>query len=481
MANSIYRKTSPIVLCLTLSLVTIGLSACASLPDGRDITAVNALLKDRSAKVAHAVDRPTPSVLTLDKAVEMAVVNSPKLGLIYGQLGLDQADILQAIEVANPRLGLSNLTSGSALGGIQTQSLSAPLTDLILLPARMKLANRAKERARLQLANALISVQLDVETAWYEAVAAEQVAQMRMAVADSLKTSADLAERYFNAGNLSELDLSREQAAASEAMITAQQASIAATVARAKLNSQMGLGPTGGDWPLSTALPLPAEHEDRIEDLQVLASTHNLALMAADQDILIWDQVTSTRQATQLLGDTAIGLEREKDREGIRTQGPRLDLELPIFNQGQAKTAQVTARRDLARAHRADLRVTLQNQIVARFNELQHRRVILDLYGRDLIGQRQTIVARSQEQQTYMLIGVFSLIKAKTQAYDAYQGYIQAVRDYWLARVELTRLVGTRLPSTPDEPKTGPSAADMLAPLNATPMPMPDHNHAGQP
>jgi len=42
---------------------------------------------------------------------------------------------------------------------------------------------------------------------------------------------------------------------------------------------------------------------------------------------------------------------------------------------------------------------------------------------------------------------VFELIQAKRQEYDAYQSYLEAIRDYWLARTDLMRAVGARLPS----------------------------------
>jgi len=63
-----------------------------------------------------------------------------------------------------------------------------------------------------------------------------------------------------------------------------------------------------------------------------------------------------------------------------------------------------------------------------------------------------------------MLIGVFELIQAKAKEYDAYQGYLEAVRNYWQARVELTRNVGERLPSDASKKENTPSVEDILAP-----------------
>ena len=476
-------RRKPSLLALALPLLAMAVSACATLPNGEDQKAISSLLQDRKAAGIGPGDNGLAALMaapmTLDSAVQVAIVKSPKLALIYGQLGLEQADVLEAIEIANPRLGLSHISGGGGGGKTDAQSLTLPIADLILLPARLNLAQQARVRVRYQLASALLDVQLDVESAWYQAVAAEQAAQMKSAVASALKTSADLAERYFNAGNITELDLNHQQAAASQALIAAQQAAVSANAARANLDNLIGLRPTDHAWPLSPALPLPTESDDSLDDLQALALTHNLSLMAADQDILIWNQVTATRHATQWLGDTALGLDRERDRDGAQSRGPSLEIELPIFNHGQAKTARFVAKRDLAKAQSAQIRLNLSQQIAARADELQRRRQVVALHSHDLIPQRQTIVARSQEQQNYMLLGVFGLIEAKTREYEAYEGYIEAVRDFWLARVELSRLIGTRLPSTPAILEVGPSASDILGP--PTPMPMAMHDHEGQP
>jgi cobalt-zinc-cadmium efflux system outer membrane protein len=59
---------------------------------------------------------------------------------------------------------------------------------------------------------------------------------------------------------------------------------------------------------------------------------------------------------------------------------------------------------------------------------------------------REEIVERTQEQVNFMLMGVFELLRAKRQEYDAYLGYLEAVRDYWLARAALGQAVGRTLP-----------------------------------
>ncbi len=63
-----------------------------------------------------------------------------------------------------------------------------------------------------------------------------------------------------------------------------------------------------------------------------------------------------------------------------------------------------------------------------------------------MVPLRERVVALSQEQYDAMLIGAYQLLAVKTAETAAYRGYLEATRDYWLARVDLERAVGGRLP-----------------------------------
>ncbi len=64
----------------------------------------------------------------------------------------------------------------------------------------------------------------------------------------------------------------------------------------------------------------------------------------------------------------------------------------------------------------------------------------------ETIPLREQIVARTQEQVNYMLLGVFDLIRAKQEEYDAYQLYLESIGDYWL-RAGRACPCGWRMPS----------------------------------
>lgn len=438
--------------------------------------------RDRTTSEDATVKVWLSEPMSVDRAVQMAMLKSPRLLESYGELGLAHADVLAAVQITNPRLSLSRLLVQDG-SGVQTgYGLAMPLADLLVLPTRTRLARLENARARFQIAAAIQDVSLDVEAAWYRAVAAQQVAQMRSAVAEARQTSAALAQRFFNAGNISELQLSREQASASHARITASQALIAAKMARLDLNIVIGLVGDEVTWKLPSTLTLPLAQEDDVATLRKMAADINLNLLAARQDLTVSAAMAKATRATRLLGETSIGYERGRETDRSRLRGPTLDLELPLFNQGQARIAGADARLALAQGRLRAIELGSDNAIRAGVERVKVLSEIVTIHRDALVPQRERVVARSQEAQNFMLIGIFEVIEAKTQEYDAYESYLNAVADYWVARVELSRLVGARLPSENQSTVSTPSLPVILGRpdgATASASARPDHDHHG--
>lgn len=475
----------PAALAVALS---VALSGCASLAPRPGDTDINALLAERRGPQVKwsAVGQPPPerqaidqwlgAPMTAEAAVRVAMLRSPRLQQEYARLGLARADVLEAVQVSNPTLSLSRSYLDPGSGYNRLAGLTLPLADLLVLPVRTRLARAEYERAKLEIAGAVLNVAADVEAAWYTYVGAQQVADMRTAVAGGADAAAELAQRFFDAGNISELQLKQEQAAASEARIIAARARADAGRARLTLNTLLGLSGEDAAWATSDRLPMPVSAEDDPLQLAELARTSSLELLAARQqaDILV-DALGITRKL-RWLGGSEIGYERERDADGSRLRGPTLDLELPIFNQGQAKLARAEALLARARARVATAELGVDNAVRLGAEQVRELSQVVAIHRDALIPQREKVVERSQQEQNFMLIGVFELIQAKVQEYNAYESYLEAVRDYWLARVELMRAVGQRLPSDAAIGDRTPSVQDILTPSAEEAMPGMDHS-----
>ncbi|HXG55143.1 MAG TPA: TolC family protein [Vicinamibacterales bacterium] len=439
---------------LALLMLTAAGGGCATLGPDRGRIETDRLVGSRSNPALEWAASPTPDAdsarlreqpMTPVNAVQMALLRSPRLQQEYARLGLIRADVQEALQIANPRLNARRLTGGGLT--TTTLGLAMPLADLLVLPTRARLAKADYERAKSEIAASILVVTADVEAGWYEYVGGQQIADMRATVASGMATAADLAQRFFDAGNITELQLRQEQAAATQARIDAARARADAQRSRLHLNTLIGLSGADAQWPVSAQLPSPVAEEDSADALEAVSRGTNLQLVAARQELLVMEGALDATRRFRLLGGTEIGYEREKEADGARLKGPTLNLELPIFNQGQARVARAQALVAQSRARLAELELAAGNAVRLGAERVRVLRDIVETHRNVLIPQRESVVARSQEQQNYMIIGVFELIQAKRQEYDAYQSYLESIRDYWLARTDLLRAVGARLPS----------------------------------
>ncbi|HMM68559.1 MAG TPA: TolC family protein [Dokdonella sp.] len=397
---------------------------------------------DVDARVGQLVAAP----LTPASAQQVALLKNPRIAAEYARLGIAQADVVEASRIGNPGFSGSAIKGGGA--SIITTGLSLPLADLLLLSSKRRFAEGEYVRAQHLIAAELVSLAADVNQAWYEAAGAQQVAAMRDPVSRAASASADLAQRFYEAGNISALEFRLEQASASQARIAATMARAESTRARLALNTRMGLsGEMAAHWQLDVPLAAPVVNEDALETLQSLARENRLDLLAARREVDLLGDALGIAKRWRLIGNIDIGVERERETDGNKLTGPTLSLAIPLFNQGQAAIARAEANQEITRADLARLELQIDNDVRLGRERVAAMRAIAEDYRANLVPQREAIVRHQSERNNYMLIGAFELLLSKQQEFDAYEGYLDAVRDYWLARNDLARAIGTALPS----------------------------------
>ena len=286
----------------------------------------------------------------------------------------------------------------------------------------------------------------DVQQAWFETTSAVQVASMRAAIAQAARLSAELAQRFFDAGNKSELDLAMERSAAAQASVSRLRAEAAATQSRLQLQRLMGLRGALA-FQLDAQLPLPPTASLDADAARRLAMEQRFDLLAARRNIELHEAALGLARRWRWLGHVTIGAERERETSGSSSRsGPTLELALPIFDQGQAGIEAAAARLDMSRAALRDLEGAVEHEVESSLARVAASKQVVEEYSKTLVPAQQAIVERQQQRQNFMFIGQFELLLAKQQEYDVYQSYLEAVRDYWLARIEFARATGSALP-----------------------------------
>lgn len=439
------------------SAAALTLSACASLPadSGRGAAAAlaarNGVVAAAPADLAAYTREQLAVPLTPDAAVQLALLRNPDLRARQARLGFAAADLYEASRLANPVLSAARLTGDSGPSAQLTLGIGLDITRLLFLGPNRRQAQSLFEAAQLEAASAIVELSTRTERAWLRAAAAAQVAEVRERAAAAGAASATLAQRYVDAGNLPRRRLAAEQAEASRLRMDLLAAQATAADERAALARLMGLS-GAEDWTPVSPLPAPPAADPPLDTLLQAATESRLDIRSAQHAAdAIADRYRWVRR-TRLVGRIEAGAERERDYGGELNAGPTLSIELPLFDWGAGRKARAQAEYDAAQAHLDGLVLDRGNQVRSAYARLQLARERAGTYAGHLIPQREAVVDGLQREVNYMLTGVFELIVAKRDEYDAYAGYIEAVRDYWTARADLTEAVGRVLPavSAPD-------------------------------
>lgn len=444
-----------------VAAILLSLLGCSSLPADRGWSDVNQLLSARDARLVSKPDSPRTTTkltqqvdillaqpITADTAIAVSMLRHPMVQLEYAKLGLAQADVLEASRLSNPVLSVSAI--GSNVSTDRTSygyGLAQNFTELLFLRSRRQAAQLELQRLKADAGMQLQQHAAEVAQAYYQLVNAEQLLDMQRLIAKAANASSTLAERFYAAGNINTLELSREQAASTQATLDVDRAAANVQVSRNRLAVLMGLNVTENQWQIDKKLPLPVRSEDRIEQLQQLALNNRLDLAAKRKQAEAYAQTLGLSQRLRWLPLLEIGIEGERDSDGARLLGPTAAIELPIFGRNRSNVLRTEALAEQTALEASALELNIAQQVNLSLGNLLAARQLFERYRTQLVPQRQTVVARTVEMHNYMIVGQFDLLLAKQQEYDAYRGQLQALSDYWLARVELAKVVAGKLPS----------------------------------
>lgn len=430
---------------LTVIIAAATMTACAAMPPDRGAAEVDALLVERGVDTARMGDLAalTAEPLTAETAVRIALVNGPRLQRLYASLGLGAADLYGASRPGNPHLGWIGPP------GEHTIEIAIGLIDLLTLPRRAELARDAFAAMQRDVGAEVHATLAEVESAYFATVGARQVAALHARAAEAATLSAQLAERFHEAGNMTARDLALERSAAAVARLRASEAEQAAADARLALAALLGL-PYAGSWSVPTALPAPAPTNLDVETLVARAGESRLDLAAARLRTEVLAGQLGVTRWTRWTGDIEVGGERERDAAGNHETGMTLAVEIPLFNQRADRVVRGEAELALATIDLQALARDVENEVRHAHAMVTNAAARVAEHQFQLVPQRQAVVARMQEEVNFMISGVFELLVAKRQEYEAWQGYLESVRDYWQARARLAKAVGAALPAAED-------------------------------
>lgn len=440
--------------------------------------------RGRSAEdeeVDAAVNAMLQRELSVSQAVQIALLNNRGLQATYEELGIAQADVVEAGLLRNPVFDASlRFPDGGGRPDIEL-GVAQNFIDLLQLPMRKKVAAARFEETKLHVAHEVQGLATRTAAAFYALQGAQQMLELHRSVVAATEASADLAMRLHAAGNLTDLDYANQRSMYEQARIDLSSAESKVEEHRERLNVLMGVGEASVRWTVAVRLPeLPAA-ELQPDGLEELAVRQRLDLAAAEQAVVVEARVLGIAQSFAGVHDVEAGVSTEREVDGQWITGPSLSVPIPIFDQGQGATARARSRHRQAQQKYEAMRVEVRSEVRAARTRLFSARRQAEQYRTVLLPLRHKVVEQTQLQYNAMLVGAFELLAAKREEIGAGRQYVEALRDYWTARVELEQAVGGRLPAGEPQPASRPVAPATVPVEAPAPSEHQHHDHGDQP
>jgi outer membrane protein, heavy metal efflux system len=438
------------------------ISGCTLVPRDGDFSTVERMVNERipqkvhwyqggeeDEKVKEALNDLLSQPLTARAAVQVALLNNRNLQSEYETLGIAQADLVQAGLLSNPVLFASiRFPRGGAGGNNSEFDLAQEFLDILLRPARLRLARAEFERIKLRVANSVLDLAVTVQDAFHRVQGMRQLWEVLNVTAETAKASYQIAQRFDKAGNISELELAQERSGVAEiiAQLIETRAGFQAT--RDEMSRLLGFtGVAARNWKLASELPKLPETDPAPLIAEETALERRLELDEAKHEIAQLADALQITRDYRWIGGASVGVSTEREPDGGRVTGPNFSVEIPIFDQRQAAIARLESLLAQSQSRHDALEVEIRNEVNRAANRVSAAREIVEYYRDELIPAQEQVVKFTQQEQNYMLMDVFELLFARRQATQAYTGYINGLTEYWMARTELARASGTGLPN----------------------------------
>jgi outer membrane protein TolC len=403
------------------------------------------------ARVAELLREP----LTADAAVQVALFNHRGLQASLHDLGLAEADLVQASRLPNPGFSFGKFSAGDERE--IERGFHFSLARLIALPAQREAAQRRFEAAQGTAAMRVIEQGQSARRAWVQAVAAQEGLRYARQVMQAAEASAELARRMQQVGNFSALQRAREQAFYADAALNAARAEQAERAAREKLARTLGLWGAQLDFRLPDRLPDLPRAAREMPDAESRAVAERLDVQGARlaaREAAARAGMAGPLRFTQGL---ELGLERNSSNEGPTERGWELGFEIPLFDWGDARRARADHEVQQAIKRAEQTAIDARSEVREAYGAYRTALDIAKHHRDEIVPLRKRILDENVLRYNGMLIGVFELLADARLQIASVNAAIEAQRDFWLADADLDMaLVGK------------PALAPMAGP--ATPM-----------
>ena len=452
---------------LVVVLVSAVLAGCASFSPDAGFSSIESAAKDKLGKDVRwarsdadvdTIDRRVRELLakplSVEDAVQVALLNNRGLQARFQDLGITEAEVVQAGRLPNPGFTFGRLRQGDEVE--LERGLHLNLARLLTLPMVSQLEARRFEQVKREVTMDVLSLAADARKAYFQAVAAEETVRYMRQVKQTAEASAELARRMEQVGNFSKLASAREQAFYADAALGFARADQAQRASRERLARLLGVWGDQLQFQLPERLPdLPAEARNQ-PDIEAVAMAQRLDVQAAKLGAEQTAKNLGLTRTTRFINVLELGLVRNTSNEAPRQTGWEIGLELPLFDWGGARVARAEAIYMQALHRAAQTAINARSEVREAYGNYRSAYDIARHQRDEIVPLKKRISEEQGLRYNGMIIGVFELLADARSQITSVNAYIESLRDFWLAQSDLDMaLIGKAAMAAP----AGPAAA----------------------
>lgn len=400
--------------------------------------------------------------LTADAAVEVALLNNRGLQAKFGDLGIAESELVRAGRLKNPSLSFGRMSGG---GGVEIErTVLFDILGLLTMPMAKEVGQQRFEQAQYQAAYDAVSLAADVRRAYFDAVAAQELAKFYEQVKETADVSNELAKRMLQAGNFNKLAQMREQAFYADATAQLARAQHQAAAQREKLIRLLGLYGEQLNFRLPQRLPELPKQVLEPQNAEQTAMDKRLDVQMAKRAAEATAKSLHLTNATRMVNVLDVAYKNKSESGAPRANGYEIELELPLFDFGSTRAARAQATYMQAVNRTAEVAVNARSEVREAYSAYRTAYDLAQHYRDEVVPLRKRISEENLLRYNGMLIGVFELLADAREQVAGVTGYVQALRDFWVAETNLQTALTARSPAAGSVSQPAAAAGSATAP-----------------
>ena len=405
------------------------------------------------ARVAELLKQP----LTADSAVELAFLSNRGLQASFSELGIAESELVRAGRLRNPSFSFGRLRESGGVVEIE-RAVMFDVLGLLTLPVASQVEQRRFAQAQLQAAHEAVGIAADTRKAYFSAVAAQELVRYYQQVKEAADASNALARRMVQAGNFNKLAQMREQAFYADATSQLARAQHQAVAERERLTRLLGLS-GHQTFTLPDRLPELPKEPTEPKDAEQTAMEKRLDVLMARRAAEHTAKSLGLTKATRFINVLELGYQNKSVTDEPRANGYEIELELPLFDFGSTRAARAEATYMQAVHRTAQVAVDARSEVRESYSAYRTGYDLARHYRDEVVPLRKRISEENLLRYNGMLIGVFELLADSRDQVSSVTGYVEALRDFWIAETNLQTALTGRSPGAGGAMRSTASAA----------------------